>query len=123
MRAVSVPSQLIGRRRAPARRRRLDQIGDGLGLRQIALAVEERAQRELAGLGQPGAGAHGRAHDAFEQHRVAVRADLDDILAGVGVWRVEAGGDRFIVGSRARGITTSTRDSARATRGAAVRAG
>ena len=42
------------------RRRRLDQIGDRLRLHEIALAVEKRAQRELAGIGQTGAGGNRR---------------------------------------------------------------
>ena len=82
--------ELIERHARLQRRGRVDQIGHRLGLHQIALAVEERAQRELARLGEPRAGAHGRAHDAVEQDRAAVRADLDDVLAGVGVWRREA---------------------------------
>jgi hypothetical protein len=37
------------------RRGGVDQVGDGLGLRQIDLAVEEGALCELAGVGQTGA--------------------------------------------------------------------
>ena len=48
--------ELIERHARLQRRRRVDQIRDRLGLHQIALAVQERAQRELAGSRQPRAG-------------------------------------------------------------------
>ena len=52
--------ELIERGARLQRRHRVDQIGDGFRLDQIELAVEERAQRELAGLGKPRAGVHRR---------------------------------------------------------------
>ena len=42
-----------------------DQVADGFGLRQVDAAVEEGAQRELAGLGQPRAGLAARAPRAW----------------------------------------------------------
>ena len=45
--------QLIECRSRLQRRGRIDQIGDRLGLHQIDPAVEKRAQREFAGLGEP----------------------------------------------------------------------
>ena len=45
--------ELIERRARLQRRDRLDQIGHGFRLHEIELAVEKRAQRELAGLGEP----------------------------------------------------------------------
>ena len=51
MRRAQRAVELIERDARLQRRRRLDQIGDRLGLHQIALAVEEGAQRELARAG------------------------------------------------------------------------
>ena len=48
--------ELIERHARLERRRGVDQVGDRLGLHEIALAVQERAQRELAWLGQARAG-------------------------------------------------------------------
>ena len=48
-----MPFELIERRARLQRRHGVDQIGDGFGLHQIDPAVEERAQRELARLGEP----------------------------------------------------------------------
>ena len=45
--------QLIERGARLQRRDRVDEIGDRFGLHQIDPAVEERAQRELARLGEP----------------------------------------------------------------------
>ena len=45
--------ELIERRARLQRRDRVDEIGDRLGLHEIDPAVEKRAQRELAGLGEP----------------------------------------------------------------------
>ena len=81
--------ELIHRRARLERRDGVDQIGDGLGLHEIEPAVEVRAQRELARLGQPRAGRHRQFDDAPQQQRAAVPADLDDVVARVGVRRGE----------------------------------
>ena len=81
--------ELIHRRARLKRRDRVDEIGDRLRLHEIDPAVEVRAQRELAGLGEPRARAHRELDDALEQHRAAVPADLDDVVARVGMRRLE----------------------------------
>jgi hypothetical protein len=98
------PVQLVGRGAGLCRRRRFDQIGDGLGLEQIALAVQERPQRELARLGQPGSAPHRRANDPLEEDGVAMGADFGHVLAGVGVRRGEMERHRIIVGVTPGGI-------------------
>ena len=50
--------ELIERGARLQRRDRLDEVGDGFGLNEIELAVEKRAQRELARLGEPRASDH-----------------------------------------------------------------
>ena len=55
--------ELIERGPRLQRRDRVDQIRDGLGLDEIELLIEERAQRELARLGEPRAGVDRRAQD------------------------------------------------------------
>ena len=51
-------------------------------------------KRELTGLGQPRALLHRRRDDRAQQDGASVRADLDDVLAGVGVRRGKKGEDR-----------------------------
>ena len=55
--------ELIERRARLQRRDGVDQIRDRLGLDEIELLIEERAQRELARLGEPRPGADRRAQD------------------------------------------------------------
>ena len=75
---------------------------DGLRLHQIELAVQERAQRELAGLAPVARRRRSRLRTiACEHDGAAVRADLDDVLAGVGVRRREARRDDLVDGARA----------------------
>ena len=59
-------------KRGPRRLRRAapDQVGDGLGLHQVQLAVQEGALRELARLGEPCA----EIDDGFDEHRYEHRA-------------------------------------------------
>ena len=76
---------------------RVDEIADRFSLWQVALAVEKRAERELARRGQPRPGTHGCADDAVQQQRIAVRADLGDVFTGVGMRRVEAQRYRVVV--------------------------
>ena len=96
MRSRQRAFELIERDARLQRRRGVNQIGDRFRLDQIPLAVEKRAQRELAGLGQPRPG-RDRARDNRLQHdRAAMRADFDDVLAGVGVRCGEVGRDDFV---------------------------
>ena len=90
MRAVSVPCNWSAAARACSGVTASIRSATASACKQITLAVEERTKRELARLGQPRAGTHRGADDAFEQQWVAVGTDLGDVLAGVGVWRLEA---------------------------------
>ena len=67
------------------------------GLHQIELAVQERAQRELAWPGWTRAAGRGRGDDRGHHHRAAVRGDLHDVFAGVGRRSREIG-DEGVVG-------------------------
>ena len=117
MRDVSVPFELIERRARLQRRHRIDEIPHGLGLHQIHPPAQIRAERELAGLGQPRARAIAAATIARSSDRAAVRADLDDVLAGVGMRRGEEGDDRLV--DRALAAASRRDERARASRGAA----
>ena len=77
------PLQLIECRAGLKRRHGVDEIGDGFRLRKIDPAVEKRAQRELARLGEARAAGHGRSDDGAQNDRASMRAQLDNILAGV----------------------------------------
>src|SRR5690554_5030577 len=69
----------------------VDEVADGLRLRQIDAAIEEGAEREFAGFGKARAEAsHDRQH-AAEHDGAAVTTDLDDIFAGVRVRRGKEG--------------------------------
>ena len=56
---------------------------DRLGLRQVLLAGEEGAQRELARLGRPGAGAQKIGDEPFDQRRRADGVQFREVLPGV----------------------------------------
>ena len=105
--------ELIERESRLRRCHRVDQIGDGFRLHQIELAVEEGAQRELARRRQARAGGHGAADDAIEQHRAAVRGDLDDVVAGVGRRRREPGEHHLIDRRAARHAAPASSGAAR----------
>lgn len=85
----------------------LDQVGDGFGLGQVQLVVEEGAARELAGLGHAQADAVAGPQAARQQqlhhHRAAVALQLEHILAGVGMRRRKPQRDAPING-RAIGV-------------------
>ena len=67
--------QLVDGRAGLRRRHGVDQVGDGLGLDQVEAAVQVRAERELAGLGQPCPAVASRTSTiCAEQPRVPVRA-------------------------------------------------
>ena len=90
--------QLIERGARLQRRDRIDQIADRLRLHQVDPAVHERAQRELARLGEAGTGGN-RGRDNRAQHdRTSMRAQLHDIVAGIGGGTGEVGRDDLIDG-------------------------
>ncbi len=85
--------ELIERGPRLERRHRFDQIVHRLGLHQIDAAVQVGAKGELAGLGEPRSRPHRRFDDGAEHHGASVRADLDDVLAGVGMRAGKEGHD------------------------------
>ena len=88
--------QLIESRAGLKRRRGVDEIGDGLGLREIDPAVQKCPERKLAWLGEPGARRHRRGDDRAQNDRASVGAQLNDIVPGIGVGRRKIGGDDVI---------------------------
>ncbi len=64
------------------RRAAVDQIGDGLGLGEVELVVEERPPCELAGLGGPRAEFEHALQQQLHHHRPAVALQLEHVLAG-----------------------------------------
>ena len=71
------------------RRRGVDQVRDAFGLREVELAVEERALRELAGSREARAQLRA-AREKKPQHRgTAVPVQLEHVLAGIGSRRRE----------------------------------
>jgi hypothetical protein len=103
------------RERAGRRTRRLfggrvDEVGHRLGLREVELVVEERAPRELAGLGHAQAHPLARLEHARKEQlhhdRTAVALKLQHRLAGIGVGcrKVERDAmvDRLAIGGEER---------------------
>ena len=98
--SISLRERAVERARCRARRRlgaRVDQVGDGLGLREVELVVEEGALGELA---RPAMRRSGQARLArrivtlargleaareqqLQHDRAAVRLQLEDVFAGV----------------------------------------
>jgi len=81
-----VPAELAGEH-APRGGERafgagVDQVRDGLGLRQVEAAGEVRAARELAGLGQAAAAREAVLGDPAHEQRVAVAGDLERVVPG-----------------------------------------
>jgi hypothetical protein len=77
------PFELIERRSRLQRGRRIDQVGDRLGLWQVDAAVQKRTQRELSRFGEPCPAGGRCAHDGSQHHRASMHADLHDIVARV----------------------------------------
>ena len=75
-----------------------DDVHDGLRLREVEAAGEERALREFATLGQAGAVREDEAEHAAEHRRAAVALELDDVFARVGMRRAHDEGDGFVDG-------------------------
>ena len=63
----------------------MDEVQDGLGLRQVQFIVQKGALGEFAGLGLARAGGEKRSEDALGGLRTAMALDFDGILAGIGV--------------------------------------
>ena len=108
--------------RAHGRARRLaragiDQVGDGLGLGQIELVVEEGALRELAGQGAARAELQRARDEGLDHERAAVAVQLEHVLAGVGVRGREEERE-----PRIDRLAAAHRGSARRSRGAAAAA-
>ena len=90
-----------GRRARRGLGARVDQVGHGLGLRQVELVVEEGALGELAGPGEAkarqtrragiavdlGRGLQAAREQELHHDRPAVRLQLEHVLAGVGMRR------------------------------------
>jgi hypothetical protein len=90
------PAETVHGQAEPGPSLRLDNIKDRLGLREVHPAVQERPQRELAGIGQPGPAEQDHLEDALQGHRPAVAVDLDDVLSGVGVRSLHVGRQHLI---------------------------
>ena len=88
--------ELVHRRASLERRDRVHQIRHGLRLYQVQSSMQVRAKREFTGLGEPRAGGHREPDETLQDGRAAVRAELDDVLAGVGVRRGEPRGHHVI---------------------------
>ncbi len=89
---------------------------------EIDPPVQKRAQRELAGLGEPRAGVHRRCTIASKHHRAAMRAQLDDVFARVGMRRGKIRGDDLIDRRRRRPRSGLQRGPSRTSRAAAASA-
>jgi hypothetical protein len=85
------PCSEAHRRTGSAGRRGVDQVGDGLRLGQIELAIEEGAAAEFAGFGQPGAEIEAARQEHLHDDRSAVALQFEDIFAGegIGIGKVE----------------------------------
>ncbi len=67
----------------------MDEIQDGLGLRQVDFVVQKGSFGEFAGLRLARAGGQKGVEDALGGQRASVTLDFDGILAGVGVRSAE----------------------------------
>jgi hypothetical protein len=83
--------QRTHRRTGSAGRRGVDQIGNGFGLCQIELAIEEGAAAEFAGFGQPRTEIEAARQEHLHDNRSAVALQFEDIFAGkgIGIGKVE----------------------------------
>ena len=91
----------------------VDHAEHGFGLREIEPAGQERAEREFARLGEPGAGAADGFENRTQQRRRAERVELGDRLArvaAIGRPEEEVAGQRAAAGPSSSGTSTSHRD-------------
>jgi hypothetical protein len=79
----NAPVRLRAAARAAVALGRVDQVGDALGLREVELAVQERAAGELARLGDARAERDAAREQQAHRGGAAVPVELDDGLAGV----------------------------------------
>ena len=92
------PLELVEGHTGLQRGDRLDQIGHCFRLHEIYPPVEKRPQRELPRFCLPRPCVYRRVDDLVEEHRCSVRADLDDIFAGVRTWSGERSGHHTVKG-------------------------
>ena len=78
------PGEAARGRARGGRARGVDQVGHALGLREVELAVQECALRELARLGEAGAELDAPREQQAQRRGAAVTVQLDHGLAGVG---------------------------------------
>src|SRR5262249_58491551 len=85
------PRKAPRRRARSSRRRGVDQIRDRFGLREIELAIQERAARELAWLGDPRAEIETAVKQQSEHRGAPVAVQLEHRFAGIrrGRWKIE----------------------------------
>ena len=94
--AVECALELIERDPRLQRSHRVDQIGDRFRLNEIHLAVHERAQGEFARPRETRTSIDRALQHLLQDDGTAVRAELDDVLARVGVRRRKPCGDDLI---------------------------
>ena len=75
---------------------RVDQIRDGLGLREVNATVEKRAARELARFGQTRAVGEQRVEHEFCRQQSAVAGNFDRVFARECARRAQDGEQHFI---------------------------
>ena len=75
-------------------------VGDRLRLAQIHPAVQKGPPGELAGLRRPATARKEILQDLLGDHRIAVTADFQEVVAGVGMRRLEEG-EHHIIDARA----------------------
>ena len=73
-----------------------DEVVDGFGLGEVEAAGEEGAVGEFSGFGEAGSGGEATSEEVVEEDGGAVGGDLDDVLGGVGVGRLEPGDHGFV---------------------------
>ena len=73
-----------------------DQVGHGLCLREIELAVQEGTLGELARLGHPGSQRYERIDDLFLDIWGTMTGDLGHIFPGIGPWRTKNRHHHFV---------------------------
>ena len=71
---------------------RIDEIDDGLRLRQVHFAVEEGPLGEFTGLGLPGSGGKEGGEQGVKDHGRAVAVEFGGVLPSVAVSAAEADG-------------------------------
>ena len=94
--AAERAAHLAGGLAGLGQRLRLDQVAHRLGLRQVQLAGEKGALRELARLGQPRAQLQRALQQQLQHHRRAVRGNLHQIFGGIGVGRGKESDHRLV---------------------------